>query len=214
LTPRPDQITISEAQSWYPEDEPTHGFAHILRVYALCERIGEAEGADLRLVRAAALLHDAEGEEIIREEHHLASAVFAAQVLREKNWPEDDIAAVQHCIRAHRFRDQEEQPRSIEARVLYDADKLDAIGAVGVVRAFAYAITRGESIYQLPSRKFRETGVREPDEPHTPYHEFLFKLQHIKDRLTTPTGKALAVQRHRFLVHFFQEFEAEQKGLR
>ena len=206
--------TITEAQSWYPANDPTHGFTHIRRVYALCERLGSEENANLEILRAAALLHDAKSGPSVRKEHHLASAEFAGQILRAEGWAEEDISAVQHCIRAHRFRDREEQPQSLEAKVLYDADKIDSIGAVGVMRVVAYAVLHKQDLYALPSRQFLSTGEREAKEPHTPLHEFIYKLQYIKGRLYTRSGKALAMQRHGFLVHFFEQFEAELKGER
>ena len=206
--------TLTEAQAWYPRYDPTHGFDHIRRVYELCERLGEAEGANLKILRAAALLHDAQSGPNVREKHHTASAHFAGDVLRREGWPEEEIKAVQHCIRAHRFRDNNEKPRSLESKILFDADKLDAIGAVGVIRAVSYAILHEQELYASPSQQFLSTGEREPGEPHTPHHEFIYKLQHLKDQLYTSAGKALARQRHDFLVHFFQQFEAELKGNR
>ena len=206
--------TINEARTWYPAYDPAHGFAHILRVYDMCESLGIEEGADLKILLAAALLHDAKSGPDVRGEHHIASAEFAQEILHAEGWPDDQISAVQHCIRAHRFRDRAEEPQTIEAQVLYDADKLDAIGAVGVIRAVSYAILHGQEIYASPSQLFLTTGEREPGEPHTPRHEFIYKLQHIKNQLYTSSGKALARQRHHFLVNFFQQFEAEMKGFR
>lgn len=204
---------IQTARQWYPANDPVHGFDHILRVYRLAERIAQAEGADVEIVRAAALLHDVEGSQpedhAARAAHHHSAADFARRVLLAEGWPEDRIQAVEHCIRAHRFRDPREQPQTLEARVLFDADKLDAIGAIGVARSIAYAVQRGEPLYTLPSRRFRQRGEKEPGEPHTPYHEFLFKLGKIKERLYTPTGRALAEARHRFLENFFTQWEAE-----
>ncbi len=205
--------TITAARSWYPDYDPAHGFAHIRRVYNLCERLGREEDANLKILRAAALLHDAKSGPDVREEHHIASAEFAQQVLHAEGWPDDQISAVQHCIRAHRFRDRTEQPQTIEAQVLFDADKLDSIGAVGIVRALAYAIFNGQEVYFSPSERFLSTGEREPGEPHTPHHEFIYKLRHIESQLFTLSGKALARQRHHFLVHFFEQFDAEINGL-
>lgn len=203
--------TPEQAQAWYSADDPVHGFDHILRVYRLAERLALAEGADLEIVRAAALLHDAEGPLTgeARAGHQHASAEFARQVLAAEGWPAGRIAAVAHCIRAHRFRDQREPPQTIEAQVLFDADKLDAIGAIGAVRVVAYAVLAGQNLYAAPSRRFVETGQKEPGEPHTPYHEHLFKLRKIKARLFTPSGKALAAERHAYLEAFFERLQAE-----
>ena len=204
--------TIAEASLWYPANDPTHGFAHIRRVYALCERLGQEEGTDLKILRAAALLHDAESGFDVREEHHLASARFARQILYAKGWPDDQISAVQHCIRAHRFRDNTETPKTLEAKILFDADKLDVIGAVGGARTIAFDVVVNQPIFAEPSPRFLETGEKEPGEPHSSYHEYLFKLSKIKDRLYTSTAQALANERHQFMAEYFYRLAAEERG--
>jgi uncharacterized protein len=203
--------TIEDARDWYEVDDPVHGFNHIKRVYHLAERLAEAEGADLEIVRAAALLHDAEGPGTgdSRLEHQLASAAFAGEILRTEGWPEENIEDVQHCIRSHRYRDRSEQPKTIEAKVLFDADKLDAIGATGAVRAIAYAVLANQDLYTNPTSQFIETGEKEAGEPHTPYHEFLFKLRNIKKRMLTQTGRRMAEGRHAYLEKFFEQLRAE-----
>ena len=120
-------LTLAQARAWYPYPDAVHGFDHIERVYVLCEQIGQREGADMEILLAAALLHDAQGshpEEGNRKGHHIQSAGFAGDVLSELGWPIGKIKAVQHCIRAHRFRGGE-KPASLEAKVLFDADKLE-----------------------------------------------------------------------------------------
>ncbi len=196
--------TIEEARGFYTDDDPVHGFSHILRVYRLCERIGRQENADLTIVRAAALLHDVEGDVDVREDHHLAAARFAEKTLLKEGWSEEAIKAVVHCIRAHRFRDDSEKPQTVEAQVLFDADKIDAIGAVGVARAVAYAVRAGMDVYAPPSDLYLSSGKYEPGESQTVAHEYLFKLRHIKDRLFTPSGRSLAAERHELMVRFFE----------
>lgn len=209
--------TIDQARLWYPDIDPVHGFDHVLRVYRMAERLAQAEGADLEIVRAAALLHDAEGSataggEIGRSNHHHASSEFARQELEAEGWPPERIIAVQHCIRAHRFRDNSEPPQTLEARILFDADKLDVIGAIGVVRTVAFDVVVGQPVYIEPSQHFLSTGEKEPGEPHSSYHEYLFKLCHIKDRLFTPAARAIAEERHRFMAEFFTRLAAEERG--
>lgn len=208
--------SIEQARAWYPDTDPVHGFDHVLRVYRMAERLAWAEGADLEIVRAAALLHDAEGSatgggEIGRQNHHNASAEFARLVLQTEGWPEERIAAVQHCILAHRFRDRTE-PATLEARILFDADKLDVIGAFGVARTIAFDVVVNQPIFSPPSERFLETGEREPGEPHSSYHEYLFKLSKIKDRLHTAAAKELAEGRDRFMAEFFARMAAEANG--
>jgi len=212
-------ITIEEAQHWYRKADPVHDFDHVLRVYRIAEHLAEAEGADLDIVRAAAWLHDACGsapgyDDGVRAEHHLASAEFAGQVLSEKGWPVEKIQAVQHCIRAHRFRNQDEKPETLEAQVLFDADKLDVLGAIGAARTIAYAALDGKPAYAEPSDLFMRTGQKEPGEPHSSYHEFLFKLRNVKSRMFTTSGKALAEARHAFMLAFYQQLQAEVRGER
>jgi uncharacterized protein len=208
--------TIEQARTWYTDSDPVHDFDHILRVYKMAERLALAEGADLEIVRAAALLHDAEGSHLAdpakRATHQLASADFAAEVLSAEGWEAERIAAVQHCIRAHRFRDTSEPPHTLEAQILFDADKLDAIGAVGIARVIAYSARTPRPFYAPPSEQFLRTGEKEPGEPHTSYHEHLFKLSKLKERIYTKTGRAIAQERHQYLDDFFKRLIAEWNG--
>jgi uncharacterized protein len=214
-----ESISITEARGWYQDADPVHDFDHVLRVYRIAERLAQAEGANLDIVKAAALLHDARGsapggEGDARAEHHIASAEFAQEILQKKGWPEDKIAAVRHCILAHRFRGDENAPETIEAQVLFDADKLDVLGAIGAARTIAYAALDGQPSYAEPSEQFIRTGEKEPGELHSSYHEFLFKLRKVKDRMFTESGKALAEARHAYLVNFYTQLQAEVRGER
>jgi uncharacterized protein len=208
--------TVEQARAWYPEYDPVHGFDHILRVLRLAERLAQAEGADLEIVRAAVLLHDASGAETggeKRSEHQHHSAEFAKQILEAEGWPPERIAAVQHCIRAHRFRG-DEKPQSLEAKVLFDADKLDVLGAFGVARTLAYDVVMRWPFHAEVSDQFRETGVKLEGETHSSYHEFLFKLGKIKDRLHTKAAVELAEGRQKFLDQFFEQLDGEAHGTR
>ncbi len=206
--------TIEQARTWYTESDQVHDFDHVLRVYRVAEVLARKESADIEVVQAAALLHDAanaSGDEQLRMDHHEAAAIFAGKVLESEGWTEDRISAVQECIRTHRFRTGD-VPQSLEAKVLFDADKLDAIGAIGVARALAYAILDGQPIYAEPSKTFKERLKTEENEVYTAYHEFLFKLSKIKDRLTTESRKAMAGERHKFMQAFFDQLRAEVLG--
>ena len=213
------QITIEEARSWYQDADPVHDFDHVLRVHRMAQRIGALEGADLEILQAAALLHDSRGsapggEGSPRVAHHIASAVFAGEVLTRKGWQQEKIEAVQHCIRAHRFRGEDNPPQTLEAQVLFDADKLDVLGAIGAARTIAYAALERQPAYAEPSEHFRQSGETLPDEPHSSYHEFLFKLCKVKDRLFTQSGQAIAKARHNYLVNFYEQLQAEVRGER
>jgi uncharacterized protein len=208
--------TIEQARAWYTDSDPVHDFEHVLRVYRMAERLAEAEGADLEIVRAAALLHDAEGAtpgHASRVDHHHASAGFAAQVLAEEGWVAERIEAVQHCIRAHRYRGTE-TPRTLEARILFDADKLDVLGAIGVARVIGYATLAKTPWYVPPSQQFLETGREVEGEAHSAYHEHLFKLRKVRDRMFTATARSIAEERLQYLDEYFFRLIDEWNGRR
>ena len=208
--------TIAQARLWYTSADAVHDFDHVLRVYWTADHLAQLEGADLHIVHAAALLHDAEGaapgEGSTRASHQLASADLAARVLKEEGWPAERIAAVQHCIRAHRYRDNSEPPVTLEAKVLFDADKLDVLGAIGAARTIAYATLDGQPFYYPPSDKFMHSGQEEPGEPHSAYHEHLFKLRKVGERMFTAAAKAMAAERLAYLDAFFERLIQEWQG--
>ncbi len=210
-------LTLEQAKQWYVNTDAVHDFSHIERVYRMAEHLARAEGADLEIVRAAALLHDADGTtpgSSVRKEHHLRSAELAEKILAEEGWPADRINAVMHCIRAHRYRDDREPPETIEAKCIFDADKLDVLGAIGAVRVVVYAALAGTPFYSEPSQQFLQTGEEIPGELHSAYHEYLFKLRNIEKRLFTSTARQLARERSRYLDNFFVQLIAEIKGER
>ena len=212
-------ISISAARELYADGGSSHDFDHILRVTALAERIALAEGADLAVVRTAALLHDV-AESQGRANHHLASAARAREILRDglNRQPADFVEAVAHAIAAHRFR-TEPAPATLEAQVVFDADKLDITGAIGVARAFAYAGERGNALWNTPWRTIAAGGGDARSQPaalgaaYTPSHEFVYKLDRITERLYTATARAIAHDREAFIRAFFDRLDAEAAGL-
>jgi uncharacterized protein len=206
-------ITIAEAQSYYEQADAVHDFDHVLRVLRLAKRIGQAEGADLEIVQTAALLHDVGRERAEAEGHD--HAAFAAERAREilTGNPPARVEAVAHAIAAHRFRTQPE-PTTLEAQALFDADKLDAIGAVGVARAFAYGGAHRQRLWAPVETVDLTRWLSEGDDPdrHTPVHEFVVKLSRIKERLFTPTGRSIAEDRHAYMVAFYKRLDAEVLG--
>jgi uncharacterized protein len=124
------------------------------------------------------------------------------------------VEAVVHAIAAHRFRTGPE-PSTLEAQVLYDADKLDAIGAIGVARAFAYGGAHGQRLWAPTDSVDLEQWQAEGDDAdvHTPVHEFIVKLSRIKDRLYTAAGRAIAAERHDYMVVFFERLTHEVRGI-
>ena len=203
-------IQIEEARQYYTDSDAAHDFDHVLRVLTLAERIGQAEGAAMEIVRTATLLHDVARAEEERSGacHAKAGAERARQILA--GHPADKVESVAQAIASHRFRDQV-IPQTLEAKVLYDADKLDAIGAIGIARAYALAGRRGQHLWaETPAGSLGESQSTD----YTPVHEFIFKLSRLKEALFTTTARQIAKDRHRYMVEFFARLEAEVQGKR
>lgn len=208
-------ITIDFARTLYDDSDPIHDFDHVLRVLALARRIGQAEGAALAIVETAVLLHDIHrldedqgqhsGE---NADHALLAAEGARRILAQTDPPADPafVEAVAHAIAAHRFRNAIE-PATIEAKVVFDADKLDAIGAIGVARAYAYGGLHGQKLWGEVPAGYSGAG---PD--HTPHHEYVYKLSRIPERLYTATGRAIARERDATMRAFFAQLAREIDG--
>ena len=200
-----EPLSIEAARALYEGADAAHTFDHVLRVLALAERIARAEGADLRVVRTAALLHDVERH---RPDHHLRGAERARELLA--GWPEPFVEAVAHAIAAHRFR-AGPAPATLEARCVFDADKLDAIGAIGVARAFAYGGRHGQRLW-VPLDSVDADGPDPAPAEHTPVHEYVRKLARLRGRLYTATARQIAEGRHAFMTAFYRRLEAEVTG--
>jgi uncharacterized protein len=203
----------AEARRLLEASRGSHDWDHTERVYSLCLRIGRKEGADLGVLKLAALLHDVgrneEDASNGRVCHGRAGAALARRVLKEQGLDEDTVERVAHCVRAHRFR-KGVPPKTLEARVLFDADKLDSIGAVGVGRAFLFA---GEVGARLHDPDVDPARTRPYTSEDTAYREYLVKLSRVKDRMFTREGKRLARERHRFMKKFFLRLNRETAGL-
>jgi uncharacterized protein len=141
-------LSVNNARLLYERSGSGHDFDHVIRVLAVAQRIALAEDADLAVVCTAALLHDV-GESEGRKDHHLRGAAISRDILQYE--PPEFVEAVAHAIEAHRFR-ADPAPCTLEARVVSDADKLDAIGAIGVARVFAHAGARGTMLWRTPWR--------------------------------------------------------------
>jgi uncharacterized protein len=208
-------IAIEAARSLYAGGGTSHDFDHVLRVTALAERIALAEGADPVIVRTAALLHDI-AESSGRADHQQRGAAMAREILADQ--PPVFIDAVAHAIEAHRFRTAP-APRTLEAQAVFDADKLDITGAIGVARAFAYAGEHGNALWRVPWREIVDAPGDAISQPkalgaaYTPSHEFVYKLDRITGRLYTATARAIAAERETFLRAFFDRLDLEVVGL-
>lgn len=120
----------------------------------------------------------------------------------------DRKANIIHCVRSHRFRDGH-SPATIEAKCLFDADKLDAIGAIGIARAYQFAGELGACLHNPDILPQESVPYSRND---TGYREYVVKLSKIKDRMITSEGQRMAEARHAFMVAFFDRFLKEVEG--
>lgn len=187
---------------------PAHDFLHVLRVASLAERIAKAEGARVEVVVAAALLHELVNLPKNHPESHRSGdlcAEEAARVLASLAVPEDLASAIVVCIRDHAFS-KGARPESLEVAVLQDADRLDAIGAIGIARCFATCSDMGRPFYS-PDDPFCRT--RTPDDKMWGLDHFYKKLLRISEGLHTATARAIGEQRSAFLRTYLAELESE-----
>ena len=190
-----------------------HGPDHTERVHKTALHIGRLTGAQLDVLSAAALLHDIGRRYETMEQgkicHAEKGAELARDILKKLNFAPKLIDEIAHCIEAHRYRGNK-VPQTLEAKILYDADKLDSIGAVGIGRAFLFA---GQTGARLHNESDVDILACKPySREDTAYREFKFKMSKIKDRMLTPEGTRLAAERHDFMEVFFERLERETKG--
>lgn len=212
LSVRALEAVRREAKAYFRSARGSHDWDHTKRVYELCLRIGRKEKADLEILKLAALLHDIGREEEDRTNgrvcHAKKSAELARRILRRHGIGKEQMTGVVRCIETHRFRGGR-LPDSLEGKILFDADKLDSIGAVGIGRAFLFA---GEVGARLHDPKIRVEETRPYTKEDTAYREFLVKLSKIKGRIFTREGRRIARDRHRFMAGYFRRLNRETAG--
>ena len=203
-----------EAQFFFLTARGSHDWEHTERVYNLCMHIGKKENADLEILKLAAILHDIRREYQDKSNgkicHGEKGADLAREILKKYNLDNEKIDKIVGCIECHRFRGNK-IPQSKEAKVLFDADKLDSIGATGIGRAFLFA---GEVGAKLHSKDVDIEKTEPYTKEDTAYREFMVKLRKVKDRMLTQEGKRIAEERHKFMVDFFNRLNDEIDGLK
>lgn len=201
------------AMHCFEEARGSHDWSHTERVYNLSMHIGKVEKADLEVLKVASLLHDvgrsfqdASKGEICHAEK---GGEIAQSLLENYPFSDEQKTNVIHCIQTHRYRGRH-KPKTLEAKVLYDSDKLDAIGAIGIGRAFLFAGEVGATLHN-PAANHDETKPYTRED--TAYREFRVKLSKIKDHMLTSEGRRMAEARHGFMEEFFERLNQEYKGI-
>lgn len=203
-----------------------HDMEHVMRVYDLCLRLAKGQSdIDLDTLRTAALLHDIarvkeNQDNSGKTDHAILGAEMAENILKELGCPEEKIELVKGCIITHRFRSGN-RPTLKEAKILFDADKLDVLGAVGIARSFIIAGQYGERMYANVSiddyakdnlMDGKSNGRIKEISKHAPNLEFEIKFKHIPDELFTLEAKKIAKPRLEFMRHFFERLRNEICG--
>ncbi len=200
-------------------EDAAHDFDHLVRVMALADTIAAREGGDVPVIWAAVALHDIGQPRELRlgGDHAFIGATMAAELLQDTRFPQVAIAAVQQAICEHRMTGGV-LPRTIEGRVLYDADKIDSLGAIGIGRLYMITGRYNQKVYTpVPAE------VEEPVEPalvrqlrrrpdYSPSIEFQLNFANLPDRMTTATGRELARERYAFMEEFFRRLRKEAEG--
>ena len=187
------------ARGIFQNDHSGHDFAHTQRVYDLACHIAEAEKADVFLVGLAALLHDVDDHKLSPDT--AAEKSRAREFLCAQGLEQSEVDSIIGMIRQVSFSQNRTPPNTLEGKCVQDADRLDAMGAIGIARTFAFGGSRGRALYD-PEGKDMTTSI-----PH-----FYDKLLLLKDRMNTPTAGKLAEGRDRFLRLYLDEFTSEWNG--
>lgn len=197
---------------------------HIIRVYNLCLLLAKyEEDVDLEILIPSALLHDIarvkESQDKTGEiDHAILGSEIAEDILRMLEYDEEKIEKIKHCITTHRFRSGNE-PKTIEAKILFDSDKLDVIGATGIARTFMLAgqfgqrLTANESINKYLKANTVENGRLKDVSKHTPFIEYELKFKKIPQKLYTKKAKEIGKERLKFMEEYFYRLNSEIEGI-
>jgi uncharacterized protein len=192
-------------------DDGSHDMSHLNRVWRTARLIAAEEGGDLRLLAAAVILHDCvtvEKDSPLRKQASRLSAEKAEQLLKELQWSSLEIGTVSDAIRSHSYS-AGLTPGSLEGCILQDADRLDAIGAVGIARCFYTAGRMGSKLYDARDPQGKE---RDLDDRRYALDHFPMKLLRLATGFQTQAGSRMAQERHSRLQAFYDVFTAELDG--
>lgn len=193
----------------YEGRDSAHDLQHILRVYKNAELIGKREGADMEVLLAAVLLHDivvypkgsAKSSKSADD-----SADMAEKILKGYGVSKEKIDRISYCIRTHSYS-RRLVPATLEGKILQDADRLDALGAIGIARTFSVGGSEDRMFYN-PEDPFWKTG-REPDDWQWTLDHFQAKLLRLKDSMHTKAAQEMAEERTRFIEQFIEQLKKE-----
>lgn len=209
------QNTIAFVKDQLKDAEAGHNWSHIERVWKLSQKIAEIEGGNLKIVELSALLHDIADPKFHNGDENLALEI-SRNFLETQAVSEEEIEAVLYIIKNISFKnrgDFQGEP-SKELQIVQDADRLDAIGAIGIARTFHFGGFKNNPIYDPEIKPNLEMTKEEYKKSEgTTINHFYEKLLLLKDLMNTETGRKIAEKRHQFMLQFLEQFYSETEAV-
>jgi uncharacterized protein len=190
------------------KNDPSHDFEHIMRVYKNAQKIGKKENANMKLVLAAVLLHDVISfpkSDKKSKTSSIKSSIVAQRMLKNHGFDKKELKIISDAIQEHSFS-RGMVPSTIEGKILQDADRLDAIGAIGIARAFSVGGS-GKRPFYNKSDPFCQR--RKPDDTNWTLDHFYKKLLLLEKKMNTNTAKKEAKRRTKIMKKFLYNFKKE-----
>jgi uncharacterized protein len=208
------QEVVGQIKSQFENDSSGHDWFHIERVWKVARQIAIKEKANIFVVELGALLHDIADHKFV-DDFEGESVNRTQQILKPLGVKDDVVSEVTHIVLNCSFKGgvDENKMKSIEGEIVQDADKLDAIGAIGIARTFAFGGKFGSLLYHPDIKPIHHQSLEsyQKNRTHTINH-FYEKLLLLKDLMHTSTAKQIAVQRHQFMEQFLEQFYKEWEG--
>jgi len=208
---------VGQLESLFGSESSGHDITHLIRVRNLAEHISAKEGGDRRVIILASLLHDM--HRLIQSQSGkfcppAESISQVDEILSQHNLDPDTLDKIHRCIVHHEEYDFSERGKiteDLETLILQDADNLDAMGAIGIARAFMFGGAKNVPIW-TPDIPLEKEHYDESKLDPSEIHHFYSKLLKLKDNMNTKTGKEMAQKRHDVMVNYLEEFFREWKG--
>jgi len=204
----PLTLLQKQVKTMMDKNDPAHDFEHVLRVYANAERICKKEKVDKKLVLTAVLLHDIISfpkSDIRSKISSTKSAIKAKKILQKLLYSNDEIKIITDAIESHSFS-KNKTPNTLEGKILQDADRLDALGAIGIARTFAVGGVENRSFYNSNDPFCLS---RKPDDQQWTLDHFYKKLLVLESKMHTKSGKIEAKRRTKIIKKFLNDLKRE-----
>lgn len=199
----------------FSSDPSGHDWFHLERVWKMAKRLARGERVDMFVLEMAALLHDVDDYKIKKDgEAEFSRTEEILNPFHLSNILKQQLFAVIGSV-SFKGAGVNTTPRSLEGKIVQDADRLEAMGAIGIARVFAYGGYAGHKIYDPALKpKMHTTFTEYRKQDNTQINHFYEKLLILKDRINTPQARMIAIHRHKVLESYLKEFFAEVEGNR